>query len=122
METLTLYRYGIIEGNQITLFNDSDVSFRPLTANALENVSFSIDDKEILHLQADLVKYDLYFQGGKIWENEWESTPHPKEIKEGKKHWWSKKTSRYVRGPWVRTIEKEHISYLMSNFKIEIKK
>ena len=119
-ELESTYKYGIIKGNQVILFNESNIVYSPLADNVLEDVNVSVTDAGNLHIQAALIEYDFYLTRNKIWEDGWINEPHQKVIKEGKRHWWSKKKSRYVIGPWVRKAEKKRVSYLMSNYKIEI--
>jgi len=112
------YRYALIEGSNIKLFNESTVNFTVLTTDALENVDVEIDDNGILSIEADRIIY--FYTTTKLWEDEWEKEPEPKLIKEGKRYWFSKKVKRYVEKGWIRTAKREKVKYIMNNYKIEI--
>ena len=116
------YDYGIITSNTTKLFNNSKIDFYPLLDVALENVTIEYDDNGILHINANKIKYDFYGHsyGRRIFEEDWKRIPHRKEIKEGKRHFWSKKMERYIIYGWVRTTETTQMQYILSNYKVEI--
>lgn len=116
------YNYGVIEGNTITLFNDSTITRSLLYSDFLKDVSVEISDTGILYISANKLEYDLYMCGSRIFEDEWKRTPDPKLIKEGKRYIWSRNKEKYVNGGWVRTTERTPIKYVFNNYKIEILK
>ena len=66
--------------------------------------------------QTKVVCYD----GKRIFEEDWVNTPLPREIKKGKRHFWSKKEESYVDCGWVKTIETTQIQYILSKYKVKI--
>ncbi len=116
------YNYGIINGDTVKLFNNSTIDIHPLHDVALEDVTIEFDDNGTLHIDAKRIEYDLYFRsdGRRIFEKDWQRTPHRKEIKEGKRHFWSKKMERYINCGWVRIAETTSMQYILSKCKVEI--
>lgn len=117
------YDYGIITSDTIKLFCNSTINIHPLYDVALEDVTIEYDDNGILHINAKKIEYDFYslnFYGRRIFEDDWKRTPHRKEIKEGKRHFWSKKMERYVNCGWVRTTETTSMQYILNKYKVEI--
>lgn len=111
------YKWALIEGSNIKLFNESTVKFTVLTTDALENVNVEIDNG-VLSIEADRIIY--FYATAKLWEDEWKEEPEPKLIKEGKCYWFSKKVKRYVEKGWIRTTKREKVKYIINNYKIEI--
>ena len=116
------YNYGIINGDTVKLFNDSTFDIHPLHDVALEGVSVELCDNGVLKIDAKEIQYDFYFHsnGRRIFEEDWQRTPHPKCIKEGKRHFWSRNKERYVNFGWVRTTETTPMQYFLSKYKVEI--
>lgn len=116
------YNYAIINGSTVKLFNDSIIDVHPLHDVALEDVNVQFCDNGLLKIDAKRIEYDFYLHsdGRRIFEEDWERTPHPKCIKEGKRHFWSKNKERYVKFGWVRTIETVPMQYIISKYKVEI--
>jgi len=118
------YNYGIINDDTVKLFdNYSTIDIHPLYDVGLEDVTIEYDDNGILHINAKKIEYDFYFMhsyGRRIFEEDWERTPHREEIKEGKRHFWSKKMERYINCGWVRTTETTSMQYILSKYKVEI--
>lgn len=54
------YNYGVIEGNTITLFNDSTITRSLLYSDFLKDVSVEISDTGILYISANKLEYDVY--------------------------------------------------------------
>jgi hypothetical protein len=111
------YNYAIIEGYNITLFNESTVTGTILTSDFLVDVDAVIDDNCLLHLSGKKVVYDFY-TSGIVYEDEWEHEPEKKLIRERRRLFGG--TIRYVRGGWVRTVEREDVEYIFSGFKIKV--
>lgn len=116
------YNYAIINGSTVKLFNKSIIDFSPLHDDALEDVNVELCDNGLLKIDAKRIEYDFYLHsdGRRVFEEDWERTPHPKCIKEGKRHFWSKNKERYVNFGWVRTIETVPMKYIISKYKLEI--
>lgn len=116
------YDYGIINGDTIKLFNNSTLDIHPLHDEGLEDVSVEFCDNGLLKIDAKKIEYDFYSPsaGRRIFEEDWERTPHPKCIKEGKRYFWSKNKERYVYCGWVRTTETTPMQYILSKYKVEI--
>ena len=116
------YNYAIINGSTVKLFNNSIIDFSPLHDDALEDVNVELCDNGLLKIDAKRIEYDFYLHsdGRRVFEEDWERTPHPKCIKEGKRHFWSKNKERYVNFGWVRTIETVPMKYIISKYKLEI--
>ena len=116
------YNYAIINGSTVKLFNNSIFDFSPLHDDALEDVNLELCDNGLLKIDAKRIEYDFYLHsdGRRVFEEDWERTPHPKCIKEGKRHFWSKNKERYVNCGWVRTIETVPMKYIISKYKLEI--
>ena len=116
------YNYAIINGSTVKLFNKSIIDFSPLHDDALEDVDVELCDNGLLKIDAKRIEYDFYLHsdGRRVFEEDWERTPHPKCIKEGKRHFWSKNKERYVNFGWVRTIETVPMKYIISKYKLEI--
>lgn len=117
------YNYGIITGDTtVKLFNNSIINISPSYDVGLEDVTIEYDDNGILRINAKKIEYDFYgpSHSRRIFEEDWERIPHRKEIKEGKRHFWSKKMERYINNGWVRTTETTQMQYILSNYKVEI--
>ena len=116
------YDYGIIDGSTIKLFNNSTIDIHPSYDVALEDVNVEFCDNGVLNIDAKKIEYDFYDRsyGRRIFEEDWQRTPHPKCIKEGKRHFWSKKKERYVNWGWVRTTETTPVQYALNKYKVEI--
>ena len=116
------YDFGIINGDTIKLFNNSTMNIHPLDDECLEDVNVDFCDNGVLEINAKKIEYDFYMHsdGRRIFEEDWKRTPHPKEIKEGKRHFWSKNKERYVNFGWVRTTETTPMKCILSKFKVEI--
>lgn len=116
------YNCGIINGDTVKLFDNSTIDIHPLYDVVLEDVTIEIADNGILRINAKEIEYDLYLRsdGRRIFEKDWQRTPHRKEIKERKRHFWSKKKERYINCGWVRTTETTPMQYILSKYKIEI--
>lgn len=116
------YNYAIINGSTVKVFNNSIIDFSPLHDDALEDVDVELCDNGLLKIDAKRIEYDFYLHsdGRRVFEEDWERTPHPKCIKEGKRHFWSKNKERYVNFGWVRTIETVPMKYIISKYKLEI--
>ncbi len=116
------YDYGIISGDTIKLFNNSLIEYRLLHDDGLEDVNVEFCDNGVLKIDAKKIEYDFYSPSGgrRIFEEDWERTPHLKEIKEGKRHFWSKNKERYVNCGWVRTAETTPVQYIINKYKVEI--
>ena len=112
------YTYGIVEGSDITLFNNATVSARIANSDFLENVTVEISEG-ILYITGDKIEYDLYSGHDRKFKDEWKKTPDPKEIKIGRRWPWSKK-EEFVYGAWVRTMERTSVKYIMNNYKIKV--
>ena len=105
------YNYGIINGDTVKLFNSSTIDIHPLHDVGLEDVTIEYNDNGILHISAKKIEYDFYFRsdGRRIFEKDWQRTPHREEIKEGKRHFWSKKKERNVKCGWAWRKENNSI-------------
>lgn len=116
------YNYGIMNGDTVKLFNDSIIDFRPLDDVALEDVYVEFTYNGLLKIDAKRVEYDFYLHtdGRRIFEEDWIRPPHPKCIKEGKRHFWSKNKEKYVTYGWVRTTETTPMQYILNKYKLEI--
>ena len=116
------YDYGIINGDTIKLFNNSIINIHPLNDVGLEDVNIEFCDNGLLKIDAKKIEYDFYmhYDGRRIFEENWQRTPHPKCIKEGKRHFWSKNKERYVTWGWVRTTETTPMQCILSKYKVEI--
>ena len=116
------YDYGIINGDTIKLFNNSIMNIQPLYDECLEDVNVEFCDNGVLQIDAKKIEYDFYrcSDGIRIFEEDWQRTPHPKCIKEGKRHYWSKNKERYVDYGWVRTTETTPMQCILSRYKVEI--
>ena len=116
------YDYGIINGGTIKLFNNSIMDIHPFDDEGLEDVNVELCDNGVLKIDAKKIEYDFYFHsdGIRIFEEDWRRTPHPKCIKEGKRHFWSKNKERYVNCGWVRTTETTPVQYILNKYKVEI--
>lgn len=110
------YKYAIVEGTNITIFNESVVTSTILTSDFLVDVDVSLDANGLLNLSGKRIIYDFY-DSGVVYEDEWEHEPEKKLIRERRRLFGG--TIRYVRGGWVRTIERENVSYIFSGFKIK---
>lgn len=115
------YDYGIIEGDTVKLFNNSTIGIYPLYDETLEDVNVEFCDNGVLKIDAKRIEYDFYFHsnGRRIFEEDWKSPPHPKHIKEGKRHFWSKNKEKYVTHGWVRTTETTPMQYILNKYKVE---
>lgn len=116
------YDYGVISDDTVKLFNESDVSIYPPSDDALVDVDVEFCVNGLLKIDAKKIKYDYYSCLGesRIFEEDWENVPHPKCIKKGKRHFWSKKEELYVDCGWVRTIETTKIQYILNKYKVKI--
>lgn len=116
------FNYGIISGDNVTLFNESERSVYPLNEAALIDVDAEFCENGVLKIDAKKIKYDFYscYDGKRIFEEDWVNPPHPKEIKAGKRHFWSKKEESYVECGWVRTMKTTQIQYILSKYKVKI--
>ena len=121
------YKYGIIKNdNTIVLFNETEHRACVLTSVFLQDVEVKSSDYGLLTIKAKRIVYDFYCTDNtifmRVFEDCWEHEPHPKQIKTGKRYFWSKKKERYVDAGWVRTTETENVTYIVSvnNYKIEI--
>lgn len=116
------YKYGIINGDKIVLFNETIHEDTILTSDFLTDVTIEQTENGILDISANRIIYDFYGNkyGYRIFEKDWKHTPHPKEIHEGKRWWFSKKKERFVYHGWIRSNETEPMHYMFSKYKIEI--
>lgn len=116
------YNYGIISGDNIKLFNESEIPVYPSNDDALVDVDVEFCENGLLKIDAKKIKYDFYScsDGSRIFEEDWINAPIPREIKRGKRHFWSKKEEAYVDCGWVRTMKTTQIQYILSKYKVEI--
>ncbi len=117
------YNYGIISGDTVTLFNESEKPpVFPSSDDALVDVDAEFCENGLLKIDAQKIKFDFYscYDGSRIFEADWINTPHPKEIKKGKRHFWSKKEEPYVDCGWVETTKTTQIQYILSKYKVKI--
>lgn len=116
------FKYGIINGDIVTLFNESEMQIYPLSEDALVDVDAEFCENGLLKIDAKKIKCDFYSSsdGSRIFEEDWVHAPHPDEIKRGKRHFWSKKEESYVDCGWVRTTETTQIQYVLSKYKVKI--
>lgn len=116
------YNYGIISGDTVTLFNESEMSVFPSNEEALVDIDAEFCENGLLKIDAKRIKYDFYsrYNGSRIFEEDWVNAPHPREIKKGKRHFWSKKEESYVDCGWVKTIETTQVQYVLSKYKVKI--
>ena len=116
------YNYGIISGDTVTLFNESEMSVFPSSDDALVDVDVEFCENGLLKIDAKKIKYDFYscHDGSRIFEEDWVNTPLPREIKKGKRHFWSKKEESYVDCGWVKTTKTTQIQYILSKYKVKI--
>ena len=119
------YNFGLINGNQILLFNETEHHANPFTSDFLVNVHIKIDDNSgVLTINAERIVFDYYEYGYRIFEENWQHTPHNKEIHEGRK-WWKAlfhigNPEKFVYHGFVRTNETEPKQYIMSKYKLII--
>lgn len=117
------FNYGIISGDTVTLFNESEKPpVFPSSEDVLVDVDAEFCENGLLKIDAKKIKYDYYsrFDGSRIFEEDWRNTPIPKEIKKGKRHFWSKKEESYVDCGWVKTTKTTQIQYILSKYKVKI--
>ncbi len=117
------YKYGLLSGTTLILFNDTEHRANPLNTEFLEDVKIQIKDNGCLEITARRIIFDFYsFSDGRIFEKYWQRQPHPKEIHEGKRWWWSRKKERFVnaKNGSVRTTETVNVHYVLTIYKIEI--
>ena len=110
------YEYAIVEGSNIILFNESVVTGNISTSDFVIDVDVLVDANGLLHLSGKRIIYDFY-TSGVVYEDEWEHEPEKKLIRERRRLF--RGIIRYVRGGWVRTVERENVSYIFSGFKIK---
>ena len=121
------YEYGIISSNgNLILFNDSVQEASLFTSEFLKDVNVTIRANGILEIHAYRIEYDFYSHSDstdfrRVFEESWRRTPHPKCIKEGKRHFWSRKKERYVNNGWVRTTETTPVEFVLNKYKIDIR-
>ena len=118
------YNFGIISDDNIVLFNETAHESVILTSDFLTDVTIEQNENGVIDISANRIIYDFYGHehGYRIFEKDWQHTPHPKEIHEGKRWCFSKNKERFVYRGWVRTNEVEPIHYIFSKYKIEIYK
>lgn len=116
------FNYGIISGDTVTLYNESEMPVFPSSEDALVDVDAEFCENGLLKIDAKKIKYDYYsrFDGSRIFEEDWRNTPLPKEIKKGKRSFWSKKEESYVDCGWVKTTKTTQIQYILSKYKVKI--
>jgi len=116
------YEYGIISNNELVLFNNSTHEASLLHSDFLKDVNINVMENGVMEITAKKIEYDLYLppNGRRVFEEDWQRTPHPKEIKEGKRYFWSKQKERYIHRGWVRTTESSPVNYILGNFKVTI--
>ena len=116
------FNYGIISGDTVTLYNESGMPIFPSSEDALVDVDAEFCENGLLKIDAKKIKYDYYsrFDGSRIFEEDWRNTPLPKEIKKGKRSFWSKKEESYVDCGWVKTTKTTQIQYVLSKYKVKI--
>lgn len=116
------YEYGIISNNELVLFNNSIQDASLLHSDFLKDVNVNVMENGVLEVTAKKIEYDFYnhLYGRRIFEEDWQRTPHPKEIKEGKRHFWSNQKERYIHRGWIRTTELVPVNYMLGNFKVTI--
>ena len=116
------YEYGAVNGSTVKLFNNSIIDIQPLHDVALVDVNVEFSNNGLLKIDAKRIEYDFYrhSDGRRIFEEDWKRTPHPKCIKEGKRHFWSKMKERYINYGWVRTTEVTPMRYILNKYKVEI--
>lgn len=116
------FNYGIISGDTVTLYNESEMPVFPSSEDALVDVNAEFCENGLLKIDAKKIKYDYYsrFDGSRIFEEDWRNTPLPKEIKKGKRSFWSKKEESYVDCGWVKTTKTTQIQYILSKYKVKI--
>jgi len=121
------YKYGIIKNdNTIVLFNETEHRACVSTSDFLQDVEVKSSDYGLLTIKAKRIVYDFYCTDNtifmRVFEDCWKHEPNPKQIKTGKRYFWSKKKERYVDAGWCRTTETENVTYIVSvnNYKIEI--
>lgn len=116
------YACGIVNGDTIKLFNNSIMDIYPNHDDCLVDVNVEFCDNGLLKIDAKKIEYDFYMRsdGRGVFEEDWQRTPRPECIMEGKRHFWSKNKERYVNFGWVRTMETTPIQYILSKYKVEI--
>lgn len=117
------FNYGIISGDTVTLFNKSEKPpVFPSNEDALVDVDAEFCENGLLKINAKKIKFDFYSccDGSRIFEEDWINAPHPKEIKKGKRHFWSKKEESYVDCGWIETTKTTQIQYVLSKYKVKI--
>lgn len=116
------FNYGIISGDTVTLYNESEMSVFPSSDDELVDVDVEFCENGLLNINAKKIQYDFYscFDGSRIFEEDWRNTPLPKEIKKGKRSFWSKKEESYVDCGWVKTTKTTQIQYILSKYKVKI--
>lgn len=127
MEIDGKYKNGIIVKNKILLWNKGERPVHPLTDDALTNVNVKLCENGVLYIEADRVIFELYSPysyGHKVYEKNWQHTPHPSEIHTGRP-WWKKmfnigEDKKYVHCGWVRTAKTEPVRIMFSHYQIEV--
>lgn len=116
------FNYGIISGDTVTLYNEPGLPVYPSDEDALVDVDAEFCENGVLKIDAKKIKYDYYscFDGSRIFEEDWRNTPLPKEIKKGKRSFWSKKEEPYVDCGWVETTKTTPVQYILSKYKVKI--
>lgn len=114
------YKYGLLSGTTLILFNDTEHRANPLNTDFLEDVKIQINGHGCLEITAKRIIFDFYSfrDGRRIFEEHWQSQPHQKEIHKGKRWWWSRKKERFVNNGFVRTTKTENIQYVLNTYKI----
>ena len=118
------YNYALIEGNNVILYDNSTRDFWPFTTTALQNVNVNIENG-ILTISGDEIVFDFYsreglFEDNRVFEDKWKNNPVSREIKEGKRHWWSRKKERYVEHGFVKTTKRIPREFIFSDYTVEI--
>lgn len=123
----SFYKYGIVTGKTIMLFNETEHSSSVLGSDFLNDVTVCFNEQNgLLKISGQRVKYDYYAPGvsyfGRVFEDKWDEEPHQKLIRTGKRHFWSKIKERYVDSGWIRTTKTSSYTLIASidNFNIEV--
>lgn len=113
------FKYGIIDGFSVMLFNETEHKATVSTSDFLINVKIKMENNGVINIQADRIIYDFYdpSRGRRIFEKDWIHQPHPRLIHEGKR-WWKvltggKETERFVYSGYVRSTETESVQYIL---------
>jgi hypothetical protein len=117
------FNWGLVSDSNIKLFNNSKLHSTVLGTDFLKDVDVKIDDNGVLNIKAKKILFDFYRPFNSrclVFEEDWQRKPHPSEIFEKKRHFWSRKKEKCVSGGFVKTIETEPIEYFFNKFKIEI--